>query len=90
MAGWFACFLQVLPHQSQAKRQAGDMDAAEQAARQSGHDAVFESYVEEAVGAAVYREVSLDNVFDILLFHCAKRLYLERLRDCASSALLLP
>lgn len=44
----------------------------------------FESYVEQQVGREVYRQLELDNVFDVLLFHCAKRLYMERLRDCAS------
>lgn len=86
--------VQVLPHQNQANRKPADMDAlalslaASQSQSQASGDAsvLFESYVEEKVGRAVYREVELDNVFDVLLFHCVKRLYLERLRDCAVSS----
>lgn len=60
------------------------MDALTLAAAQQDESssALFESYVEQQVGRAVYREVELDNVFDVLMFHCAKRLYMERLRDC--------
>ena len=82
----------MLPHQSQANRKASDMDALTLAAQQQGRTGhqqdgeggggAFESYVEQTVGREVFREVALDNVFDVLLFHCAKRLYLERLRDC--------
>mgnify|MGYP005995068173 CR=1 FL=1 len=74
--------MQVLPHQNQASRKAADMDALVLSV-QGGGD--FESYVEEKVGRDVYKEISLDNIFDVLLFHCAKRLYLERLHDCSHS-----
>ena len=69
----------MLPHQNQAKRKAADMDAL---AAKVGSHGEFESYVEEKVGRGVYHDISLDNIFDILMFHCVKRLYLERLHNC--------
>lgn len=71
--GWKVPPKKVLPHQSQANRKASDKEEESKE---------FDSYVEKVVGSKVYREISVDNVYDILLFHCAKRIYLERLHKC--------
>lgn len=34
--------------------------------------------VESLVGSVDYRNIVLDNIYDLLLFHCVQRLYLER------------
>jgi hypothetical protein len=65
--GWTTPPRQVLPHESNAAKR----------------DASYRRVpVREAVGEADYAFVSNENAFDLLLFHLAQRIFLERLHHC--------
>jgi hypothetical protein len=65
--GWHTPPKQVLPHESSvAKRDASYRRVP----------------IREVIGEADYAFVTEENIFDLLLFHIAQRLYLERLHHC--------
>lgn len=65
--GWKTPPKQVLPHESNAARR----------------DANYRKIpIKEVVGEVDYRFVLHENIFDLLLFHLVKRIYLERLHHC--------
>ena len=68
--GWNVPPKQVLPHENQAKRKIGD----------NGSKKSLKA--KELLSEEDYRYLIKDNIYDVLFFHIAKRIFLERQHKC--------
>lgn len=70
--GWTVPPKQVLPHEVQALRGKKGEDGKKKSLK-----------AKDLLSNEEYMYLIRDNIFDLLLFHIAKRIYLERLHGCS-------